>query len=80
MLPCGYTYVVPHMCHQIHASYFCTLHAAEDEGGQTQHEGQQRERGLRLINILFLNKLNGEHIPIIYNLLVSLPRDQISNK
>jgi hypothetical protein len=54
--------------HQLlHASYyFCTLRAAEDEAGRTQHEGQQWERGLSLVNISCMNKLDSEYIHIPY--------------
>jgi len=54
MSPCGYT--ASHVTRYMPLT-FVTLRAAEDEG-RTQHEGQQRERGVRLVNIFFW----GEHI------------------
>jgi hypothetical protein len=73
------------ICHPLHASYYLryfaplkkktyvALRAAED-GGRTQHEGQQRVR-VKLVNILCENKLNSEYIHHT-QLLVPLPRDR----
>jgi hypothetical protein len=61
------------LCSTQKKTYFA-LRAAED-GGRTQHEGQQRERGVKLVNILCENKLNSEYIHHT-QLLVPLPIDR----